>query len=247
MRSPIPLAMLGFCLVVLAPPSASARSTYVIQIPNAPNSCNTCHQFGGGTPRNVFGLDVEATLSGGAVDWSAIFALDSDNDGYTNGQELADPNGEWTRGDSRPDGNTSFPGDSNSTLCDNGTLELDFGETCDLDDFGGETCESQGFAGGALSCEGCRISTTGCNDGMEDMGTPDMGPADTGVEDLGAPADMGSGSGEADAGVSPAPHAGVTAPSPGGEDEGDGCQGVTASSLLWLLLPFGLRRRRSCA
>ena len=73
-------------------------------VPNVPelgeagmrgSSCNTCHTTGGGTARNPFGLDWEATWGGGrdagltpAEAFAPLAALDSDGDGFTNAQEL---------------------------------------------------------------------------------------------------------------------------------------------------------------
>lgn len=72
------------------------------QYPNGPaRSCNGCHIAPGG-PRNAFGLDVQATLNGGNVNWQALFALDSDGDGFTNGEELNDAFGDWSQGDAHP-------------------------------------------------------------------------------------------------------------------------------------------------
>lgn len=109
-----------FCVIValgLAAPSVGwARSFRVGQIPSAPESCDTCHTSGGGSPRNPFGRDVEATLSAGDVDWPAVCPLDSDGDGSSNGEELGDPDCGWTPSDGRltaislPGDATSFPG-----------------------------------------------------------------------------------------------------------------------------------------
>lgn len=68
-------------------------------------SCNTCHISGGGSPRNPFGLDVETRVTPGGHEnfWGPeLAALDSDGDGFTNGEELQDPNGLWTEGSSNP-------------------------------------------------------------------------------------------------------------------------------------------------
>ena len=68
-------------------------------------SCNTCHNSGGGTPLNSFGLDVNARVTpGGREDfWGPELAvLDSDGDGFTNGEELQDPDGAWTEGSANP-------------------------------------------------------------------------------------------------------------------------------------------------
>lgn len=66
--------------------------------------CAGCHiNAGGGGARNSFGKDVEAGLVNGNVNWGPeLAALDSDGDGFTNGEELLDPNGEWNIGDPAP-------------------------------------------------------------------------------------------------------------------------------------------------
>jgi len=96
------------------------RSFRVSQIPHGNRfSCNTCHTNGGGSPRNAFGLEVEKRVSPGGNEsfWSpALAALDSDGDGFTNGEELQDPNGAWIEGTANPgDENlVTNPGNANS-------------------------------------------------------------------------------------------------------------------------------------
>ena len=122
---------------------AQARSFRVSQIPNGSvNSCSNCHvNPGGGGTRNAFGQAVEAGLISSNVDWgSALASLDSDGDGFTNGQELQDPNGTWQTGQSAP-GNTSLvskPGsassvppatNSNPTLTSVGSKSVNEGNT----------------------------------------------------------------------------------------------------------------------
>lgn len=98
---------------------AEARGFRLDKVPNVPAGCNTCHTTGGGTPRNSFGLALEAlvTPNGREVFWGPeLAALDSDGDGFTNGQELGDPAGTWQEGNERP-GNadeTTHPGDPDS-------------------------------------------------------------------------------------------------------------------------------------
>jgi hypothetical protein len=84
-------------------------------------SCNTCHTSGGGTPRNGFGLAIEALVTPGGTEvfWGpALAALDSDGDGVPNGVELGDPTGSWTEGSDQP-GDAALvthPGDDSSFI-----------------------------------------------------------------------------------------------------------------------------------
>ncbi|MDA0709305.1 MAG: T9SS type A sorting domain-containing protein [bacterium] len=83
--------------VALAYSDADARNFRGALLPTAPASCNTCHTTGGGTPRNSFGLAVESRVTPGGreVFWGpGLAGLDSDGDGFTNGQELGDPDGD---------------------------------------------------------------------------------------------------------------------------------------------------------
>lgn len=88
------------CLIALSPvTNTHARSFRVGMVPNGTKfSCNTCHTSGGGTPRNAFGLAVQArvTPNGSQVFWDASLAdLDSDGDNISNGDELGDPDGDF--------------------------------------------------------------------------------------------------------------------------------------------------------
>ena len=113
------LLVAAFLLGGLVAEEAEARGKRMTQIPNSGLSgCNTCHTSGGGTPRNSFGLDIEANFlnADGDVVWGPeLAALDSDGDGAPNGAELGDPDGAWLAGDADPEGDIFAPGDSEST------------------------------------------------------------------------------------------------------------------------------------
>lgn len=98
-----------------------ARPYRVSQLPNGSKfQCANCHiKVGGGGARNVFGQKVESSFLNGNGDvlWGAeLAALDSDGDGFTNGQELGDPEGNWKSGQPNPGdaNNLGNPGDKNS-------------------------------------------------------------------------------------------------------------------------------------
>ncbi len=92
-------------IILLAFEYSNAIPVRVNQYPNGSIfQCAGCHiNPGGGGARNSFGQDVEAGLVNGNVNWGPeLAALDSDGDGFTNGEELLDPNGEWSIGDADP-------------------------------------------------------------------------------------------------------------------------------------------------
>lgn len=95
-------------------------------IPNGQkNSCLNCHfTAGGGGARNAFGQ----AYKNNNYQWNEILAaLDSDNDSFTNGQELQDPNGVWRNTDPNSFGDPSLvtlPGNAN-----------DFPSSIENDDF----------------------------------------------------------------------------------------------------------------
>ena len=111
------LPVLIFALILTF--ELSSKSTRVSKLPNGNKfSCNTCHTNGGGTPRNEFGQAVENITGVQDIEfWSpALAALDSDGDGWTNGEELLDPQGNWKSGDANPGdfNDVTQPGDSSS-------------------------------------------------------------------------------------------------------------------------------------
>lgn len=95
----------------------NARSFRVSMIPNGNNfSCGNCHiNPSSGGPRTAFGNAVFTKIgSSSSPFWDASFAsMDSDGDGFTNGEELGDTNGDFsldrTTGISNPGNSSSRP------------------------------------------------------------------------------------------------------------------------------------------
>ncbi len=119
------LALFPFVLFLVLTPPALARFCRVELVPNGTGfnsfSCNTCHTDGGGSPLNLFGLEVKTRVRVDNCEdrfWEeALAILDSDADGFSNGVELLDPQGVWRPGEAQP-GNPAFlsnPGDPDST------------------------------------------------------------------------------------------------------------------------------------
>ncbi len=179
------IACLAFLAMTFWEIATQAHEGMGSSVPNGASfGCALCHLGAGGTPMNCFGNQVKNSLTSGSVDWSSLYDLDADEDQFTNGEELGDPNGTWRNGDADPDYPASKPYDGASTPCGNGLLEES--EICDQDDFGGLSCMTEGFVGGRLLCvEQCsRIDTSNCNmcgndriDDGEECDGPDLGGA----------------------------------------------------------------------
>lgn len=119
----------GLLLILFHSNEALARAFRVGQLPNGSKlGCISCHNSqNGGDSRNPFGKEVGTKfLINGNVEWGPELAkLDSDGDGFTNGEELQDPNGEWRIGNPPP-GNPDLvknPGDPNSKPDVNGIID----------------------------------------------------------------------------------------------------------------------------
>lgn len=102
------LAFAAILILLEVPPKqASARFFRTDLMPNGiVNDCSNCHsnKFGGG-PRTKFGEDVNlrVTPNGHEEFWNEALAMkDSDEDGFTNGEELQDPGGVWRPGQPAP-------------------------------------------------------------------------------------------------------------------------------------------------
>ena len=110
-------------IAIISVSNLSARDFRVNQLPNGSKfKCSNCHvSSGGGGALNKFGQTVGSKyLNGGNVVWNAeLAALDSDGDGFTNGAELGDPNGEWKIGQANPNVNEiTNPGNPQSIPSD---------------------------------------------------------------------------------------------------------------------------------
>ncbi|MBX3042284.1 MAG: T9SS type A sorting domain-containing protein [Candidatus Kapabacteria bacterium] len=113
---------LFFLIGVISTPLYS-RPFRVEQVPNGGKfQCLTCHTSGSGGSLNSFGQEVfsnhlSVRNAAGNVIWSeSLASIDSDGDGFTNGEELLDPQGVWKIGQSDP-GNPADvgnPGNPNS-------------------------------------------------------------------------------------------------------------------------------------
>ena len=196
MQSRSLLSTLALLCLLFAGAKAEARPFRVSQVPNGSQAnCLTCHTSGFGGVRNLFGAQVEAsflTVAGpaGSVVWGpALAALDSDGDGYTNGEELGDPSGAWRTGDPNPTlliatlpgyascassagtgavcarcGGSADVTQNCPDPCGDSSTYAVAGEACDGTSLGGSTCLSEGFDGGTLACNASCSSlvTTGC-------------------------------------------------------------------------------------
>jgi len=101
-KNPITLCSvsLGICLWLMGIEVATARDFRITQMPNgAQLGCMACHTSpAGGAARNAFGQAVFVAIGGSPTPkpfWSAALAAqDSDGDGFCNGQEVGDPEGD---------------------------------------------------------------------------------------------------------------------------------------------------------
>ncbi|MBX3272387.1 MAG: hypothetical protein KF729_19160 [Sandaracinaceae bacterium] len=141
------LAAVG-ALVSLGSPIARAFPRSLEEVPCEPTAepCVLCHQTrdgGRGCPSppclDAFGADLVGRT------WAELAPLDSDGDGFTNGEELADPDGRWTRGTAHACRCASDPGDPASVPPHDGDGD---GVACSLD------CDDADPSVGECPCAG---------------------------------------------------------------------------------------------
>jgi len=159
------------CLSLSSP--ADARPFRVDDIPNGSKfTCLNCHGDTKASYNTDFGSDARNYLidNGGAVstqhiEWAPLCPLDSDRDGWTNGEELGDPNCVWKPGDANPKGLLTNPGVYESApppVCGSGELEAN--EACDGDLLSATNCLFVGAGEGTLACTAdCKFDYSGCS------------------------------------------------------------------------------------
>lgn len=115
-RSALLFGALMIAMATYEPSDVEARSFRTDQFPHGSTLlCTGCHfNPRGGGALNAFGYEASLRLVGGNVDWPALCDLDSDQDGFTNGEELGDPDCVWREGSPPPMTEPTNPGDPNS-------------------------------------------------------------------------------------------------------------------------------------
>ncbi|MRG96589.1 hypothetical protein [Polyangium spumosum] len=182
--------------------AASARPFRVNDIPNgAKYGCLNCHGDNNASYNTDFGGDARLHLVGAVsvqqqnVDWAPLCPIDSDRDGWTNGEELGDPDCTWKKGDPDPMGFIYNPGNPDNhppPVCGSG--ELEGGEACDGDLFLVTDCAEIGAGEGKLGCtDDCKLDDSACS--QPPGSVPDLGGDGSADEAGGCSAAPGQGRG----------------------------------------------------
>lgn len=159
------IAFLAFSIITLGIVNlAEARQFRVDQVPNNEYDCGLCHQDGiGGADRNSFGQQVQQNLTSsgqeGDVQWGEIYQLDADGDGFTNGEELGDPDGDWEIGDPDPEFEPSHPAKPAQTPCEEGTNSDS--PVCSESEPGGDVSDSANDTSETATVDGATDVSTG--------------------------------------------------------------------------------------
>ncbi len=192
-------ATTGLCLLLAGIKTAAARDFRINQMPNGPMlGCLACHTSpAGGTARNTFGQAV-FTATGGSSGpvpfWTpALAALDSDNDGFCNGQEVGDPEGDGTAKVgavvTNPGMSTSKPANSKPAFTSTPLLQVTPGALYQYQAAAGDVdaCQRLTFSKVA-GPTWLTVSTTGLVSGTPPAGTTGDIAVTVGVADNGSPA-----------------------------------------------------------
>lgn len=118
-------SLVAAAALLVAPVMASAQAvcgsgtrlaSFPNRIPNGNvNSCDTCH-VGGDFSAPPANPGFRKDFHDAGQRWTVALAmLDSDGDGFTNGEELGDPSGTWSGGPAGDPANVSNPADANDT------------------------------------------------------------------------------------------------------------------------------------
>lgn len=164
--------------------TARAQDDYVNYIPNGQvKSCLNCHPGGDTGQSNAFGQLV-SNQSGKPPEqwWPALFDVDSDGDGQTNGEELGDPCGDWLIGLDPPRTTAiSNPGDPASQSADPDNPPCDAAGGAGggaASGAGGDPMTGPGTTVGAGSGTGSGGSTPGAGSGGTTIKSTGAGRAD---------------------------------------------------------------------
>jgi hypothetical protein len=162
---------------------AEARSFRVNNIPNGSKfGCISCHVDNQASGFTNFGSNAQSNLVPGPVqqsdvNWPALCAIDSDGDGQSNGEELGDPDCNWSEGQPPDSTVATNPGVPNAGAGSCGNGQLDKFEPCDSPTLlGVERCLDINAGNGQLSCTAeCTFDYSDCSappDGWESPSTP---------------------------------------------------------------------------
>jgi hypothetical protein len=168
-----PFFILTSLLILTVNATSEARPFRVADIPNGSKfTCLNCHGDLKASYNTDFGSDARnfliqaGAISTQHVEWAPLCVLDSDRDGWTNGQELGDPDCTWKTGDPNPQGLITNPGVFESApppVCGSGILEAN--EACDGNLFALTNCLLVGAGEGTLGCTAnCEFDYSGCSD-----------------------------------------------------------------------------------